>query len=214
MGLPEVLKKQLGDDLYEKHGKTIQQEIAKMFVPKEDFNKVNKKVQEFDNEKKTLTDSINEYKTKVDELNTQLKDITDKDKSDSEKLMDRISKLENDLTTERTARQESENKYADEKKVNSISQRLAKAELNPKFMDMVIPKFKDVADDTFDATLKEYKEANKELFGREKLGGTPPSGSLDDVPSGFFTKEQVEKMSDKEAAQNLDKIKESQKYWK
>ncbi len=212
MGLPEILKKELGDEQYGKVGKKIQQEISKEFVPKKDFNDKLDIIKSLESDKTLLEKDKTDSESKIKDFEAKQNEKEEANLSEMELLKKNLQTLTDNLKSEKTERLKVDKAYQDEKLVSSIKGKLLDAEVKPKYVDMVLGKFKTVEADKFDAELETFAENNKELFGKDKLEGKKPEGGFDNK-SEFYTKEEVESMSDKQVVDNLEKIQKSQDKW-
>jgi len=177
MGLDEVLKNVLGDEIYKEKGGTLKKELAKEVIPKSEFNA---KLDELKSKDESIKALESEKKLALEELE-QSKNVG---KSELEKLADNFKKLEQKLEKESELRVKSEEALNNEKLTNSIKGKLSQFKMKPKFIDKYVNDFKDVKDDEFEARMKEFAENNKELFGEEKLNGEKPKGEFTDkVPA-------------------------------
>lgn len=173
MGLEDVLKNVLGDELYKEKGGTLKKELAKEVIPKTEFNA---KLDEL----KSKNESIKALETEKKLALEELEQAKNTGKSDLEKLADNFKKLEAKLNQESELRLKAEETLNNEKLTNSIKSKLSAAKMKSKFIDKYVNDFKDVKEDEFEVKMKEFAETNKELFGEEKLNGEKPKGEFTD----------------------------------
>ena len=206
MGLNDVLKSVLGDEIYKDKGDSLKKELAKEMIPKAEFNDKLETIKGLESEKKLLLEEKVQLEKSVEESQNA-------GKSDIEKLSLNLKKLEEKLTQESELRAKAEQTLNDEKKTNSLKQILGESKMKAKYIDDYVSKFKDVPDEELKAKIEEFANDRKELFGDEKLKGDDPKGSFDENKSGFITKDEFEKMSDEQAADNFEKIQKSMEKW-
>lgn len=170
MSLKDEIKKAIGDEQFK-----ILESKVKLgeFIPIEKFNA---KLEELKSKEDAIKGLESEKKLALEELE-QSKNAG---KSELEKLADNFKKLEEKLEKESELRTQSEKLLNEEKTTNSLKSKLSEAKLNPKYLDLVLPKFKGIGEDEFADKLKEFTEQNKELFGENVLKGDDLKGGLDD----------------------------------
>ena len=206
MGLNDVLKSVLGDEIYKDKGDSLKKELAKEMIPKAEFNDKLETIKGLESEKKLLLEEKVQLEKSVEESQNA-------GKSDIEKLSLNLKKLEEKLTQESELRAKAEQTLNDEKKTNSIKRKLKDADMLDEFLDDYAGTFRDTPDDKLDDAIKEFSEKKKRLFGEEKVVGEKPKGSFEDNKSTFYTKEQVAAMSQSEVTANIDKINDSMTKW-
>lgn len=196
--LAKQVSEKLGDeyDIYNKKNGDM--------IPKAKFNE---KIAEL-KDLKTQFDSINSKIADLDKFtneNTELKTQLDKIKQDNEAF-----KLEADkrLLSEKKrflGREGLLSLGADKEYIDFLESKIdyEKMELdNEKLIGLA-----DKANSLRDTYKKMFNETIYSGTGAPDRGGKTPS-------KDFFTQEQVDKMSDKEVMQNIDKINESMKSWR
>lgn len=206
MSLDDTLKKVLGDEVFKEKGSELKKELAKEMIPKTEFNDKLETIKGLESEKRLLL----EEKT---QLEAEAKKKVEASLTDIQKLEKLIEETNKKVELSEKARIESEKLLNDEKETNSLRDKLIKNKLNPKNIDLVLPKFKGLKEDEFDTKWKEFSENHKELLGESQLNGEKPKGSMEDFSGDFLTKEQVDKMTDAQAAENYDKILKSMDKW-
>lgn len=227
----EDLKKLLGDDLfgqvtgklgdkqlflYEKNQKVIVDDgtLVKKegMIPKDRFDEVNNKK--------------NEYETKVNDLMTQINELK-KSSGNKEELQQKIQKLQDDYNNLKTEAETSTKMTAAK---FALRDALRESGSKPEYVDLLETKFKldqlvidekgklqkvklgenDIKD--FAEHLKSIKETYPDAFGETKRKGFKTGGGED--PGGeYFTKEEVQAMSEADRVANVDKINKSAEHW-
>lgn len=206
MGLNDVLKSVLGDEIYKEKGDSLKKELAKEMIPKAEFNDKLDVIKGLESEKKLLLEEKIQLEKSVEESQNA-------GKSDLEKLSANLKKLEEKLSQEAELRVKAEQTLNDEKKTSSLKQILSESKMKAKYIEDYVSKFKDVPEEELKAKIEEFANDRKELFGDEKVIGEKPKGSFEDNKSAFYTKEQVAAMSQTEVTANIDKINDSMTKW-
>ena len=171
MGLNDVLKSVLGDEIYKDKGDSLKKELAKEMIPKAEFNDKLETIKGLESEKKLLLEEKVQLEKSVEESQNA-------GKSDIEKLSLNLKKLEEKLTQESELRAKAEQTLNDEKTANSLKGKLKEAKMKDKYINKYWSDFKDVPEAEFEAKMKDFADNNKELFGEEKVVGDDPKGSF------------------------------------
>jgi hypothetical protein len=149
------------------------------------------------------------HEQEIDELKEQMEDMVDP--SEHNELKEKFDKI-NDKTQERVA--ETTKEY--ELKLAAAKEGVRKDAIDDfaKLVDKEQLEYDDGEVKGLDDLIKNVKEEKQFLFEPEEdssSGGSDFGGEGDETD--FFTKEQVEEMSQEEVDENLDKIEESMEKW-
>jgi hypothetical protein len=149
------------------------------------------------------------HEQEIDELKEQMEDMVDP--SEHNELKEKFDKI-NDKTQERVA--ETTKEY--ELKLAAAKEGVRKDAIDDfaKLVDKDQLEYDDGEVKGLDDLIESVKEEKQFLFEPEQdssSGGSDFGGEGDETD--FFTKEQVEEMSQEEVDENLDKIEESMSKW-
>ena len=219
---PEIEEK-IGSRVVYIWNKDDEKEKDKEPIPKHRVNEMTETL------KAKVTDLENQIKTYDETLEAKEKDLKTlkKQAEGNEDLTKKIEELQNQYKTEKEAREadkiESEKKGLTLKKALKLKEHLLNAGVGDASARELLSKNFDVEklelDESekikgFEDLLKPIKEnpVFKGMFGEEVIAGQ--DHQTGDPPRGdFFTREQVQSMTQEEVNQNIEKINKSMEKW-
>lgn len=199
------LKEILGEELYNKvtaalkgkgkDGKDVELLINDgTFIPKEKFDAVNTQKNDLTKQigdLKKVTDEYEKLKPQIEAMKTAASE-NPLLKTQLEDLQKKIEAYPTQIKELQDKNTDWENKYKDTSLTNAIKMGLLSANVNPKFVDLLISKFDksklQLDNDKvigLDDQIKSVQEGYKELFGEQvppSNGNNPPAGGAGNVP--------------------------------
>lgn len=215
MSIIEILQKHLGKEQYESVGEKIKNDVSKIMVPKEDFNKAKADKETLEAQIETLKEAKTKLENDVIEAEKKATEKADEKLSELEKLQKSVETLTETLNSEKEARTTLEKTLEGEKRKSALHQLYQDQEidLNPNYYDYADILLREAKVEEAKDRLLEIAKTKPEMFGKTTVAGKTPKGTEGETGRGLFTQEQVSKMSDTELMENYEKVKESEKTW-